>query len=99
MNSSDRKFKDSCTAVFRKLLPVKKFKKMHITNIYWLVTHQGERGKQRPAKSACKGVGVVEEAVSALQLPKPPAPNSQAPMVLTIRPGILFATHLTWDTQ
>ena len=27
IDSSDRKFKDSCTAVFRKLLPVKKFKK------------------------------------------------------------------------
>ena len=49
--------------------------------LYWLVTHQCERSKQRPAKSACKGVGVVKEAVSAMQLPKPPAPNSQAPMV------------------
>ena len=78
MNSSDRKFKDSCTAVFRKLLPVKKFQKMHISYIYWLVTHQGERSKQRPAKSACKGVGVVEDAVSALQLPKPAAPNSSS---------------------
>ena len=37
--------------------------------------YQGERGKQRPAKLACKGVVVVEEKVSALQLPKPPAPN------------------------
>ena len=34
--------------------------------------------KQGTAKSACKGVGVVEGEVSALQLPKPPAPNSSS---------------------
>ena len=35
-------------------------------------------GKQGTDKSACEGVVVVEEAVSALQLPKTPAPNSSS---------------------
>ena len=77
-NSSDRKFKDSCTAVFRKLLPVKKFKKMQITNIYRLACLQGGCGEQGTAKWVCEEAGVVEEKVSALQLPKPPASDSSS---------------------
>jgi len=47
-------------------------------NIYWPLTQQAECGEQESDKLACKGAGVVEEAVSALRLPKTPAPNSSS---------------------
>ena len=45
---------------------------------YGRLTQQGECGKQGTAKLACKGVGVVEEQVSAMQSSKTPAPNSSS---------------------
>ena len=54
---------------------------MPIANIcrpltYGRLTQQGKCGEQGTAKLACKGAGVIKGEVSALQLLKPPAPNS-----------------------
>ena len=57
---------------------MKKLKKRQIANVYRSLTQQGECGEQGTATLACKGAGIVEEKVSALQLPKPPAPNSSS---------------------